>query len=71
MKSYKKITNYNYMENCKCAEYNEIQSSRITCLEYEIEDLKIEKQEFKKRITVLEKENYIKIKDFYIIYNKR
>ena len=27
------------MENCKCAEYNkklEIQSSKITCLEYEI-----------------------------------
>ena len=39
MKSYKKITNYNYMENCKCDEYEEeqaTQSSRITCLEYEI-----------------------------------
>ena len=75
MKSYKKITNYNYMENCcKCEEYKEeqaTQSSRITCLEYEIEDLKIEKQEFVKKITVIEKENYIKIKDFYIIYNKR
>ena len=62
------------MENCKCAEYNdklEIQSSRITCLEYEIEDLKIKKQEFVKKITVIEKENYIKIFDFYIIYNKR
>jgi hypothetical protein len=60
MKSYKKITNYNYMENCKCDEYKEkleIQSSRITCLEYEIEDLKIEKQEFVKKITVIEKEN--------------
>ena len=60
MKSYKKITNYNYMENCKCAEYNEkleIQSSKITCLEYEIEDLKIEKQEFVKKITAIEKEN--------------
>jgi hypothetical protein len=31
------------MENCKCEEYKEelaTQSSRITCLEYEIEDLK-------------------------------
>ena len=40
MKSYKKITNYNYMENCcKCEEYKEqldTQNSRITCLEYEI-----------------------------------
>jgi chromosome segregation ATPase len=60
MKSYKKITNYNYMENCKCEEYKEqldTQNSRITCLEYEIEDLKIEKQEFVKKITVIEKEN--------------
>jgi len=49
----------NYIENCKCAEYNdklEIQSSKITCLEYEIEDLKIEKQKFVKKITVIEKE---------------
>ena len=72
MKSYKKITNINYMENCcKCDEYKEelaTQSSRITCLEYEIEDLKIEKQEFVKKITVIEKENYIKIFNFYIIY---
>ena len=48
------------MENCKCDEYKEelaTQSSRITCLEYEIEDLKIEKQEFVKKITVIEKEN--------------
>ena len=41
------------MENCcKCEEYKEeqaTQSSRITCLEYEIEDLKIEKQEFVKK----------------------
>jgi len=67
MKSYKNITNYNYTENCKCIEYKDqldIQSSKITCLEYEIDDLKkdnqelkIENQEFKKRITVLEKEN--------------
>ena len=60
MKSYKKITNYNYMENCKCAEYNEkleSQGSKITCLEYEIEDLKIEKQEFINKIIVIEKEN--------------
>jgi hypothetical protein len=33
-----------------------------------IEDLKIEKQEFVKKITVIEKENYIKIFNFYIIY---
>jgi septal ring factor EnvC (AmiA/AmiB activator) len=49
------------MENCcKCDEYKEelaTQSSRITCLEYEIEDLKIEKQEFVKKITVIEKDN--------------
>ena len=40
MKSYKKITNYNYMENCcKCEEYKEAtQSSRITCLEYDNEE---------------------------------
>ena len=48
------------MENCKCAEYNEkleIQGSKITCLEYEIENLKIKKQEFIKKITVIEKKN--------------
>ena len=72
MKSYKKITNYNYMENCKCAEYNEkleIQSSKITCLEYEIKDLKIEKQEFVKKITVIEKEN-IEFKEKIIVLEK-
>ena len=60
MKSYKKITNINYMENCgKCDKYKEelANHSRITCLEYEIEDLKIEKQEFIKKITVIEKDN--------------
>ena len=52
MKSYKKITNINYMENCKCEEYKEqldTQNSKIICLEYEIEYLKIEKQEFIKK----------------------
>ena len=76
------------MENCKCAEYNEkleIQSSKITCLKYEIEDLKkdnqelkIEKQELKKdnqelniRITVLEKDNQeFKIKNNNLEFNK-
>ena len=63
------------MENCKCAEYKEkldIQSSKITCLEYEIEnlkkdnqELKIENQELKKRITFLEKDN----QEFKIKYN--
>jgi len=68
MKSYKNITNYNYMlENCKCIEFKEIienQNSKITCLEYEIDDLKIENQElkienheFKKKITILENKN--------------
>ena len=61
------------MENCKYVEYKkqlDIQSSKITCLEYEIEnlkkenqELKIEYQEFKKRITFLEKDNQeLKIK---------
>jgi septal ring factor EnvC (AmiA/AmiB activator) len=55
------------MENCKCEEYNkklEIQSSKIACLEYEIDDLKKENQELKidnqelnKKIIVLEKDN--------------
>jgi hypothetical protein len=62
MKSYKKITNYNYMENCcKCEEYKEqldTQNSRITCLEYEIEDLKIEKQEFVKKNNNYRKRKY-------------
>ena len=63
------------MENCKCAEYKEkldIQSSKITCLEYEIEnlkkdnqELKIENQELKKRISFLEKDN----QEFKIKYN--
>ena len=50
MKTYKKITNYNYMENCKCNEYKillDIQDSKITCLEYEIDDLKKNNQELK------------------------
>ena len=42
MKSYKKITNINYMENCcKCDEYKEqlnTLNSKITCLEYDNED---------------------------------
>jgi hypothetical protein len=52
------------LENCKCIEFKEIienQNSKITCLEYEIDDLKIENQElkienheFKKKITILE-----------------
>jgi hypothetical protein len=61
------------MENCcKCDEYKEelaTQSSRITCLEYEIEDLKIEKQEFVKKITVIEKEN-IEFKEKIIVLEK-
>ncbi len=31
------------MDNCKCVEYKEqldIQNSKITCLEYEIEDMR-------------------------------
>jgi len=38
------------MENCKCKEYKEelgTQSSKIACLEYEIDDLKKENQELK------------------------
>ena len=67
MKTYKKITNYNYMDNCKCNEYKElinIQDSKITCLEYEINELtqdnlelKIENQELNKKIIILEKDN--------------
>ena len=63
MKSYKKITNYNYMENCKCNEYKEeqaTQSSRITCLEYDNEEqlnriinLEKEKSKLDKTITIL------------------
>jgi FtsZ-binding cell division protein ZapB len=55
------------MENCKCKEYKEelgTQSSKIACLEYEIDDLKKENQELKidnqelnKKIIVLEKDN--------------
>jgi hypothetical protein len=48
------------MENCKCAEYNEkleIQSSKITCLEYEIEDLKKDNQELKIEKQKLKKDN--------------
>ena len=37
---------------------NEVLNSRITCLEYD------------SKSDELRKENYIKIKDFYIIYNK-
>ena len=35
---------------------NQVLNSRITCLKYDNDELR--------------KENYIKIKDFYIIYNK-
>lgn len=55
------------MENCKCNEYKElinIQDSKITCLEYKIDDLKkenqelkIENQELNKKIIILEKDN--------------
>jgi len=48
------------MENCKYADYNEelaTQSSKIACLEYEIEDLKKDNQELNKKIIVLEKDN--------------
>ena len=68
MKSYKKITNINYMENCcKCEEYKEqlaTQNSRITCLEYDNEEqlnriinLEKEKTKLDKKIIVLEKDN--------------
>lgn len=71
MKSYKKITNYYYMENCcKCEEYKEqldTQNSRITCLEYEIEDLKIEKQELKIDNQELNKKIIVIL--IYIIHN--
>jgi len=66
MKSYKKITNYNYMENCKCNEYKEelaTQSSRITCLEYDNE-------EQLNRIIVLEKEKS-KLDNTIITLNKK
>ena len=55
------------MENCKCNEYKElldIQNSKITSLEYEIDDLKkdnqqlkIENQQLNKKIIILEKDN--------------
>ena len=81
MKSYKKITNYNYTENCKCIEYKDqldIQSSKITCLEYEIEDLKkdnhelkIEKQEFSKKLCFSEnKINILENKIINLEFNK-
>jgi chromosome segregation ATPase len=62
MKSYKKITNINYMENCcKCDEYKEqldTQNSRITCLEYDNEDqlnriINLEKEKSKLDNTII------------------
>ena len=62
------------MENCKCIEYKEqldIQNSKITYLEYEIENLKKDNQELKKRITFLEKYNQeLKIKYNNLEFNK-
>jgi len=49
--------NNNICENCiELKKEIDVLNARITCVEYDNEELK--------------KENYIKIKNFYIIYNK-